>query len=454
MTSAWFIDGLDARAGLAFTSLRTPDLLTQAPALDLPGLFIAPPTFRPETVSNRALAFAGTRGPFQYGLFIGEQEVAFPSLDAVIEFVRRAYLRGGGGDAAGGGGGGIPPRPTPGELDPEGGLPLEAELPREGEGSRGRELIKKMLNDSANARSAASYLKFHPGETIDTQDFHSLIGTPGTVAAGDAFVLARAAAELIAELLRRCPVTGPDDKLVRWFGSAQRLGRSINKLGLWHQLVSDRLGSNLARMADNILKRLNRSGFLLSKDAIYAAQRSGGKGLLPLLFCGGGMFPPWEIHPAELEYLIRTARSWPWPLLGSLADTRIADPVDDLAQWPLPGMVEQFVGRNGDALGLYNLFCAVVASPDVLANGAADPASRRAAEIAIVLVLFAAAHLVAEAAPSLAPSLVGWADEMANKALADVVQRALAWMADQYPNKIFPAEVEELIRSTSRLAYA
>jgi hypothetical protein len=48
----------------------------------------------------------------------------------------------------------------------------------------------------------------------------------------------------------------------------------------------------------------------------------------------------------------------------------------------------------------------------------------------------------------------GRSDDVANKALADVVHTALAWIADQYPNKIFPNEVEELIRSTSRIAYA
>jgi hypothetical protein len=176
MTPAWFIDGLDARAGLAFTSLRAPDLTTDEPALDLPGVFIAPPTFRPETVSSRALAFAATRGPFQYGLFIAEREVAFPSLDAVIEFVRRVYLRGGGGDAAGGGGAGVPPRPTPDVLDPEGERPLE------GDDGRGRGLIQKLLKDSGNARLAATNLKFHPGETIETRDFDSSIGAPGAQA--------------------------------------------------------------------------------------------------------------------------------------------------------------------------------------------------------------------------------------------------------------------------------
>jgi hypothetical protein len=409
---------------------------------------VPPPTFRPETVSSRALAFAATRGPFQYGLFIADQEVAFPSLDAVIEFVRRAYLRGGGGDAAGGGGAGVPPRTTPGALGPEGERPLE------GEGGRGHGLIQYMLKDPGNARLAATNLKFHPGETIETQDFHPSISTPGTVEAGDEFVLARGAAELIAELLRRCPVTGPDDKLMGWFGSAQRLGRSINKLGLWHQLISDPLGSNLGRMADMVLRGLHRSFSSPFKDAIDAArQQFDARGLLPLLFCGFGISPLWGIDPAALDYnyLISSRRIWPWPLLGSLTDTRISDPVDDLAQWPIPAMVEQFVGRDDDALRLYNLLCAVVASPEVLADGAAK---RRAAEMAIMLVLFAAAHLAVEAAPSLAPSLLAWADDMANKALVDVAQTALAWIADQYPTKIFPDDVEELIRSTSRLAYA
>jgi hypothetical protein len=95
-----------------------------------------------------AVVAAGAASPFQYGLFIADQEVAFPSLDAVIEFVRRAYLRGGGGDAAGGGGAGVPPRTTPGALGPEGERPLE------GEGGRGHGLSQSMLKDPGNARLA------------------------------------------------------------------------------------------------------------------------------------------------------------------------------------------------------------------------------------------------------------------------------------------------------------
>jgi hypothetical protein len=298
---------------------------------------------------------------------------------------------------------------------------------------------------------AATNLKFHPGETFETRDFDPSIGSPGMVVAGGEFVLARGAAELIAEMLRRCPVAGPDDRLMGWLRSAQRLGRSISKLGLWHQLISDPIGSNLGAMADKILQDLHGNGFL-SPEIDATRQRLDVRRLMPLLFSGFG--PLWGIDPGALDYLISIRQSGSWPVLGSLTDTRISDPVDDLAQWPIPAMVARFVEPSDSARRLYNLLCAVVASPDVLAEKAADPTPQRAAEIAIILVVFAAAHLAVEATPSLAPVLAGWADDMADKALIDVVQTALVWIADQYPNSIFPDAVEGLIRSTSSLAYA
>jgi hypothetical protein len=170
----------------------------------------------------------------------------------------------------------------------------------------GQGLIQKLLKDADSARWTATNLKFHPGETIESPDFYSSIGEPGIIAAGAEFVLARGAAELIAELLRRFPVTGPDEKLMGWFRSAQRLGRSISKLGLWHQLMSDPVGRNLGRMADMVSQGMHRSAFFSSpfKDAIdEARQRFGARELLPLLFCGSGI-------------------SWPWPLRALLTDTQ------------------------------------------------------------------------------------------------------------------------------------
>jgi hypothetical protein len=357
-------------------------------------------------------------------------------------------LRGGGGDAAGGGGAGVPPRPTP-VLDPK------EEPPLESEDHRGRGLIQYLLKDSGNARLAATNLKFHPGDTFDTRDFLSSISSPGISTSDGDFILARGAAELIAEMLRRCPVKGPNDQLMGWLRSAQRLGRSINRLGLWRQLISDPIGSNIGGMADQILRQLRGNGFFASPAIDAVRDRFGPPGLVPLLFCGSGVFPLWGIDAATSDYegLLKILRAWSWPVLGSQTDTRISDPVDDLAQWPIPATVEHFVGPRNPARGLYNLLCAVVASPELL-DATAAHVSPRAAEIAIILVLFAAAHLVVEATPSLAPSLAGWADDVAKKALEDVVNTALAWLADQYPNKIFPDVVERLIQDTSSLAYA
>jgi len=132
VSEAWRIDSLDARAGLAFASWRGADLMSPSPQLDQPAVFLSPPTFQPEAVANRAVGFSASRGRAQLGVYLEEAELAFESLEALTEFVRRAYLAGGGGDAAGGGGGVGPPRAP--EVGPE--APAEPGRGREGERAR------------------------------------------------------------------------------------------------------------------------------------------------------------------------------------------------------------------------------------------------------------------------------------------------------------------------------
>ena len=94
-SSEWRIDALDSRGGLAFASRRAGRFSELGSRLQDPlCAFIGAPGFQPEMVANRSIALAGIRGVFQYRLFIGEDEVAFPTLAAVTEFVRRVYLRG------------------------------------------------------------------------------------------------------------------------------------------------------------------------------------------------------------------------------------------------------------------------------------------------------------------------------------------------------------------------
>lgn len=115
---AWRFDALDARGGLAFASYRGPDLIGETTLNgDLPGVFIGAPEFQPLNLPNRAMGLAAGRHAFQTGLFLGPDEVGFESLDDLVEFTRRCYLRGGAGDGAGPGGGVPPILP----LGPEGG---------------------------------------------------------------------------------------------------------------------------------------------------------------------------------------------------------------------------------------------------------------------------------------------------------------------------------------------
>ena len=101
----WYIDTLDPRAGLAFASERTPDLLGQPDDVwdlddEVSTVFVRAPGFLVEPVPNRAVALAAARGSFQFGLFVDGLEAPFDSVDDVREFVRRAYLRASGGDQA------------------------------------------------------------------------------------------------------------------------------------------------------------------------------------------------------------------------------------------------------------------------------------------------------------------------------------------------------------------
>lgn len=118
MKEAWYIDALDGLSGLAFASHRAERLNSTKFELEGPAWFISAPDFRPEMVVSRAIGLAATRGSMQLGLSLdGETEVPFPTLDALVEFVRRLFIAGGGGDGVGDVGP-APPGPPDGEGSP------------------------------------------------------------------------------------------------------------------------------------------------------------------------------------------------------------------------------------------------------------------------------------------------------------------------------------------------
>jgi hypothetical protein len=433
MTEAYFIDSLDARAGLAFASYRSADLSNDDVDVDLPSVFIGPPMFRPERVSSRGIAFAASRGSFQLGLYVDGAEVAFPTLEDVIEFVRRAYLRGGGGDGAGGIGPGVPQ--IPGGA-PERGGPLPV-FDFEGEGVLGgmlqyAQLIAKMTHS----------VDYKPGEPY-ASTFHKvpLNYPPGR---SDSQALAFGAVEIILELVDRFPVMGSDEELLKWFASAERLGHAISKMRLWRPLAAkpwhgmlDDAGLELGkRISDPVLTKLG---------PVAQNIRASGEGKLLVVFLLARTSDlPVYWYRKLTDFFFNSMSDWSPFITRYRSET---DPVDDLANWPLSRSTTSFVGAaERNRASVYDLFSAVLGSPGVLAKG--DDAARRAA----ALVVFAATHIATFANPVVA--LGPTSGELADAALSESVRTALDWLAEQFPARVFPAQIEALIASASALRYA
>jgi hypothetical protein len=103
----WYIDAWCPVDGLAFASRRQSSILhdeNSEGSLDTEEIvYLCPPFFEPEQIGNLATALAATRGHFQTGFYMSQQEVAFPSLAAVIETVKRVYRGGGSSNLPGAG---------------------------------------------------------------------------------------------------------------------------------------------------------------------------------------------------------------------------------------------------------------------------------------------------------------------------------------------------------------
>jgi hypothetical protein len=91
LPSRWYIDAWCVFDGIVFAS-ESEDRATQP---HVRTVFVTPPYWRPIALANPATALRATRGPFQDRLFndAGE-EIAFDTLDEIIELARRAYVLG------------------------------------------------------------------------------------------------------------------------------------------------------------------------------------------------------------------------------------------------------------------------------------------------------------------------------------------------------------------------
>jgi hypothetical protein len=424
-TYAWRLDTLDPLGGLAFASYRVSEL--QASALDagVPAIFIGAPTFQPVSLTNRSVGLAASRRSFQAGLFLRGDEVGFPDLEDVIEFVRRCYIRGGSGGGSAPGGG---PLPLP-EGGPEFPVGPIFEGTGGGEGDLPGEWSDVLRNDLKNYSNLSASLDLKsPGYSSFTAwskpssllRGRALLRTSRLPAVGGAEGLVRGAIRLVDEVVRRAPVHSTDDEeLANWLAVYVRLTAVIRKMGIWQWVSQSPHQEHLTHMF-NVLRQ-------------YVMARTSGKLFewmdhQPFLY---GAHVPWSLNALE------------W-----------TDAIDDLHQWPVPRGVGRPLNSPGNSSNptLLNFLAAFLANPPTVPNS-----SKLIPEID--LALFAAARIVSPAASGwdgyAADTSIGWTSlDFQHRMLVRLTEFAWAWLIEQLPRRVFGSLLEKAIEQTSTLIAA
>ena len=434
MTTAWFVDALDARAGLAFASFRAPDLAADLPDTNALAVYIAPPDFRPETLSSRAAGLAATRASFQTGLFLEESEIGFPVLDDLIEFVRRLYVAGGGGDGAGGTGGGVAPPPDPGRGEGPGEGLIEGE--EETGFSTG---IGLLVEAFAKAADGAGFEWTAGAESASATDgmwrvtgaspeYHADAG----LSADPGPALAEAAARLAAELVARCPQKGDDEGLASWWAALRSLTAAISRQRLWEDLAAPRPRRLLAEAGRTLLDgRQALFPDYLAPDFDPEAGMDEAERFIFVFWLLTGWIDGWA-----LSRMLENPETWP-DFIDYYAREHYrgaeSDRYEELGRWPLSDPICGRTGLPRHSASLADLLCLATASPISTRDCHASEAG---------LLLFAAMHVVpASHVPAGwrrgAPLRKAW-----RRALA---KRALVWLARQFPQRAFGFEIEQLL---------
>lgn len=390
MIEAWRIDSLDARAGRAFASFRFADLEDDVMPVDGDAVFISAPDFAVESLATRAPGLAAARTTGQLGLFVDEREVAFDSLDALTEFVRRTYLAGSGGSEPDDG------VPTPeGALSPEGG-----EDHREFEGERDQ-VIEHLVLKGQQVLDDISELKFAEDNRAPSAEFSGL--APGALIdnANAGKSLAEGAV-VIAHALFDVPLFGATEMQTDvWKRAILSLAAAMRGLGVLQDA-----------------RTVRSWGSLEVKAMLYGP--------------ADGNDPPRSDH---LTHLLGLGRSG-----DDHFSPRSRDPLDDLEEWPLSSSVAKLSGLKGPDATVLGLMGVISASPQVLANS-----DQVAVRDAAAIFLFGAAYIV---------SWTGEHRRGAFRSDPDyrraLLVGAIDWIAGQWPRRLFPADLEDKIRAAGQ----
>lgn len=427
MKEAWHFDAYDARAGRGFVTYRRADL-AQAVLLEGGAWFVGPPDFAPEYVASRAIAFSAARATFSLGLLDDEGgELAFPSLAAAADFVRRGYYRGSGSDGPPGGPGGAPPgaprapEPIP-PFEPDDGERMKA-FDRTPDGAEdparrlGAEIEEFARTIAGTPRGAAREVDWSVGEATD-ENAGLLLSER----------LASAALRLALENVRQIGLSGDPAQKLQQSNRLARLGRVIVRAGLAGPFTA------LARQQpglDDWLERLDWSGRSDLEDEL----KGGAELLLPYLVSGGSLtglldtygFGMFQTEPLRSDlFFLEPVETEPIELLSLLA---LPEPAASAVK---------LSGERASFPSLYHMLYAAIGTPQVLLAG-------RHTEDNLDFLLFAAL-CVTQPAIERSQSPLNFRENAApRRGLA--AYAAFNWLVRNLPRFAFSREVEERLVS-------
>jgi hypothetical protein len=445
MTLAWYIDALDALSGYAFASHRTPDQVEQRLPDDSDTVFIEAPHFVAERVSSRAVALGGTHAQFQEGLYLKGDEVPFPTLDAVCDFVRRAYGSGGGGDD-GRGAPNVPEGGGPNNPPPE--FPNMEEA-REETDWRTVDPVNALSDAMAAFAETSSYLPTYDVNQCVSAIPHlpETLSQPAQAYGTDAMQrLVRAALRLVLAAFQL--PDSPNDVDAQWAisRSRQTLYECIKRMGLWQQIEAWLSRDERAfALVVKTIGALSRGPYLIREFDRSLPHRIGL--LLAIMLVYGseideGTFDPYDLHEI-LDYGdvgFRAHQSMEAPL----------DPFGDVARIVIrPRLLPVTFRFPRGAPTLRNLI--------TLACNATCAIKWDRAEIS-ELLLFAACYLHVQ------PGLDFWhgayrsqpsqaRGQTAYQLLAtrQMIADGMRWIEANFPRYCFCMDLEELIAATASL---
>ncbi|HCQ53246.1 MAG TPA: hypothetical protein DIV82_03800 [Brevundimonas diminuta] len=390
MIEAWRIDSLDMRAGRAFASFRLADLEGDIMPVDADAVFISAPDFAVESLATRAPGLAAARTTGQLGLFVDEREVAFDSLEALKEFVRRAYLAGSGGSEPEDGG------PTPeGPLSPGGG-----EDGRDFEGERDP-VIEHLVVAGKHVADRVSALELSDEYEAPSAEFKHRLSEALIARVDAGKSLAEGAVAIAHVLFDVAPLREDGMPTAVWKRAILSLGAAMRSLGVLQDA-----------------RKVATWGRLEVKAIIFG----------PI----DGNDPPQSDH---LTHLLKLGGG-----SGDYLARRSRDPLDDLEDWPLSASVAKISGLTGPDATVLGLMGAISASPQMLVH--ADQAAVREAA---AIFLFGAAYIVSWTGEHRRGALRS--DPGYRRAL---LAGASNWISEQWPQRLFPGALEDMIRAAGQ----